>query len=53
MLGAVRHQILHSAHDVVEKGIPVDQGAEARDLASNGRPNLGLAVFEQFYKGGD
>lgn len=53
VLRAVRHQILDRAHDLVEKGIPVDQSAEARDLASDRRPHLGLAVFEQLYKGGD
>lgn len=53
MLRAVRHQVLHRPHNLIEEGIPVDQGAEAGDLASNGSPYLSLAVLEQFYKGGD
>jgi hypothetical protein len=53
VLRAVRYQVLYCAHDLTEEGVPVDQGAEARDLASNGRPHLGLVVLEQFYKGGN
>jgi len=53
VLRAVRHKVLNGPHDVVEERVLVDQGAEAGDLGRDGRPHLGLAVFEQLHKGGD
>ena len=52
MLGGIRHKILDAAHDVVEKGIAVDEAAEAGDLASDGSSDLSLVILEKLDKGG-
>lgn len=51
MLRAVRHEVLNAPHDIAQKGGPVHEGAESRDLTGNRCPYLGLVVLEQFYKG--
>lgn len=51
MLRGIRNQVLNIAHDVVQKDGPVDESAEARDLASNSGSHFGLVILKQLGKG--
>lgn len=46
VLGAVRHEVFDTAHNVVEENVAVNEGAETGYLAGNGRPDFGLGILE-------
>jgi hypothetical protein len=50
MLRGVRHQVLHSSHDVVEQSRSIHKFTEARDLSGNSSPDLRLGVLQKLHK---
>lgn len=50
MLGTVRNKIFDASHDIVQECVPVDEGAETRNLTRNRRPHLSLVILEQLNK---
>lgn len=51
VLRIIRDEPLYTAHDAVEERRPVHKGTEARNLTSNGRPDLGLIILEKLHEG--
>lgn len=50
MLGSIRNEVFDAAHDIVEKSVAIDEGAESGDLAGDGRPDFGLVILQKLDK---